>query len=341
MRTFRRSDPLPTLLTTSFVGVLGMGVALRWILAGLPGANFAGLRSAHEHLAWYGLLVPLAWRSVENLGLPMPSLSLRWAYTAAVFASILGFLHSGYNLVSIAGSTVVLAIWMRWALPGLRYLFQRDWRGLPAVAVLASAIAIPLVAVWSGRGDPRASELVRSFLTFLLLGVGAPAALAAGNVPPPPGWVGAIVVLAAGASLGPFDLPLSTGFFGLSAILFGTLPIGSPLTAAEKVAWLVWAWGFTFFTSGMLPESALLPLAGLHFLALGPILVRLAWPAAWAGYRTPYLMLIGLFALSIAGPAFIATFPWTTLSLSLGTGVAATWALRALPPLSRAKSETT
>jgi hypothetical protein len=341
MRRFRPSDPLPALLTTSFVGVLGMGVVLRWILAGFPGTNFTGLRSAHEHLAWYGLLVPLAWRGFEATGLPLPSLALRWTYTAAVFASILGFLHSGYNFVSIAGSTVVLAIWMHWALPGLRFFFQSDWRSLPAVAVLASAFAIPLVAVWTGQGDPRASELVRSFLTFLLLGVGAPAALVRAKVRALRGWVSAGLVLGAGMAVGPFPHPAFDCLLFLCGLFFAGLPLFSPVSPAEKTVWALGGLGIATLALGILPNTPIISLAGLHFFALGPLLVRLAWPTAWAAYRTPYLLLVALFAISIAGPAVLPNFPWTTLSLALGVGVAATWAIPALPPFSRAKSETT
>lgn len=322
-------DPLPALLATSFVGALGMGVSLRAQLAGLPvpGPGAGALRSAHEHLAWYGLVLPLAWVGLERAGLARPGPATAWAYAAAVALSTAGFLHSGYNAVSITGSTVVLAVWLAWAAPGLRHLLRRDWRAVAAVAVIASAVAIPAVAVLSRRGDPAASSVVRSFLSWLLLGVAAPAALARAGARAPIGALGAALMLAAGLSLGFGGGPL--GRLGLAGcgLMLGSAGVTAPLSRTERAAWALVGLGLALTAAGLIPEQYPIPLANLHVTALGPVLVGLAWPQELGAWRGLYLCVVALFGLAIAGPALLPWAGWAALSFTLGAGVALSWAL--------------
>lgn len=61
-------------LLAALLGTIGLGVWLRWALAGAVDllAPFGHLRHAHSHLGYYGLLFPLAWLGWKAAGATIP-----------------------------------------------------------------------------------------------------------------------------------------------------------------------------------------------------------------------------------------------------------------------------
>lgn len=325
---------LRILLVGSLAGVIGMGLWLRLWLAGLVESplGFAELRSAHSHLAFYGLIFPGAWLAWLGRGVHVPGPRTLAVYTVAVLASTLAFAHSGYNLVSIVGSTVVLGVWLRWATPLFRLFGERSWAGVAAPVVLAASLAIPVVAVLTRRGDPMAVEVVRAFLTWLLLGVAAPAALHRVQAPAPPAWASSLVVLGAGLALGPAPSLYTNTLLAVAGVGVVRAAALSVAPRAVQAGWFVMGVGLVGLGVGVLPEDYAVTLAGLHFAALGPVFTTLlrpadSWLTGWA-----YLTTLGGFAAAISAPALIGGGFWPLVSALAGAAVVGFWLADALRP---------
>jgi hypothetical protein len=324
----RLPDPLPLLIATSLVGTVSIGVVLRWFLAGFMEVElgFAHLRSAHSHLAWYGVVMPLAWRAWAAAGGRSVTRSWGWLYAAATVVATVAFAVAGYNVVSIAASTVVLAVWVGWALPGLLRVGRREWQAVSGPIVLASAAAIPAVAVLSGRGAPMAAELVQAFLTWLLLGVAMPAALHHQGASPPPAWVTAGLVLLSGAALGPWPSPATLAGLGLTGLGLVVLGARACASVPERASVVLVGAGLLSVAAGALPDAPPIAIAGLHLAALGPVAWRLAWlgprdtSVAWA-----YHALLAAFAVSIAAPIWTPHPAWPTAAAAFGSLLAIVW----------------
>jgi hypothetical protein len=96
------------------VGTLGLGLWLRWFLAGrvpIP-TDFAFLRHAHSHLGYYGLLFPAAWWAWAYVGAATPGPRLTAVYGAATLLATVGFVRAGYGPEAIVGSTIVGVAWL-------------------------------------------------------------------------------------------------------------------------------------------------------------------------------------------------------------------------------------
>jgi hypothetical protein len=176
------------------VGTLGLGLWLRWFLAGrvpIP-TDFAFLRHAHSHLGYYGLLFPAAWWAWAYVGAATPGPRLTAVYGAATLLATVGFVRAGYGPEAIVGSTIVGVAWLVSAARVLRPRSEAEPSGgggrraapsprpltgmLPAV-VLAEA-CVPPIAIFLRRDPVLAHGLVTTFLTMLLLGVVVPSVLA-------------------------------------------------------------------------------------------------------------------------------------------------------------------
>lgn len=324
-------DPIPWLAGVSLVGVLLLGGALRLQLAGvsLDGLAFWHLRSAHSHLAWYGLVFPLVWLAWRGTGVGGVRPVWAWIYGAATVLATLAFAWSGYNPISIAASTVVLLVWLGWSLPLLPRLIRNDWAGIAGPSVLAAATAIPAVAVLSKRGDPMAPELVQAFLAWLLLGVALPAALHRLRTPAPPAWVAAPLVLAAGAAVGPWPvLPARVALLILGA---GIVVLAAMTRASriERAALALVGVGLSLLAVRVLPDTHYVAIAGLHFAALGPIAFTLAWPTDRERWAVPYLTAVSAFAASIAVMTWWPDPGWLTAAAALGFVILSMWGLAA------------
>lgn len=324
----------PTRLAAlSLLGTLALGLSLRWALAGaaLPWGQFGPLRSAHTHLGYYGVLFPLIWAAWARVGAPAPGPRLVAAYGLAVGVATWGFAREGYALTSIVASTAVLAAWVWTATPLWARLLRRDWLAAAAPCVWASALAIPGVAVLSARGDARAPELVQAFLTWLLLGVAAPAALASLRAPAPPGPALTLAALGAGLAIGPAPHPLSQLALALLGGIF--LLAARRLEPLLAVAWAGLGGALFLMGAGLLVETHGLAVAGLHYAVLGPVLLSLAWPAAWRGARPVVFGLLLVFCGAIALPGWVPGGGGMRLAALSGSALAAAWAgvgLRAL-----------
>lgn len=329
----RRLEPptadytLRALVLSSLAGVLGLGLVLRFWLAGVLVApiGYAELRSAHSHLAYFGLILPAAWMRWRERGEPVPGPRTLLAYGGAVTVSTLAFVHSGYNAVSIAGSTAVLSVWLSWALPLLGRLRERSWAAVAGPIVLASASTIPAVALLSARGDPFAAELVHTFLAWLLFGVAVPAALDRSRAPAPPAWATATTVLGAGLALGPVAAPLARAALVVLGLGILAITARAPVGVVSRFGWWMVAAGFLGMGLGLIPKALPFVVAGLHFTVLGPVFVTLLRPAGSWLTRWPYAGALGLLAGSIAAPAVLGPGPWSVLAALSGTAVAALW----------------
>ncbi|MCA9570553.1 MAG: hypothetical protein KC656_22080 [Myxococcales bacterium] len=323
---------LRAVLIASLVGVLGMGVVLRGWLAGLwaPPLGFSELRSAHSHLAFYGLVFPGAWWAWSRRGAQPPGPRLLGLYAIAVLASTIAFAIHGYSPVSIAGSTVVLGVWILWAFPRFRHLGARSWEGVAGPVVLASAIAIPAVAVLSSRDDPAAGAVVRAFLTWLLLGVAAPAALARAHAPAPAAWIVATATLGAGLALGPLPTLPTRALLAAEGVILALAGLASTSSTPIRIGWTVVGAGLVALGAGLLPSSYPVTLAGLHFAALGPVLVTLLRPRDSLLSGWSYLALVGTFSGAIAAPAFVGGVAWPRISALVGFAVVCVWIVEAV-----------
>lgn len=315
----RPTQLLLGLAALGLVGTLALGVPLRWFLAGVPliPGEFKHLRHAHTHLGYYAVLFPLLWWAWPR-GAPGPL--VLGAYSAAVVVATVGFLREGYGLAAIAGSTGVLGVWLASAV-GLRgALRQAGWLGSAGPAVVLGAACIPAVAVLSGRDPVLSGELVRTFLSLVLLGAVLPTALRAGGAPAPP-WPFWLACTVLGALyLGPLPhRPLGAALALLGALLGRAAWAAAGLGGIERGLWGLSALGLGAWGLGLAPLDPHGAVAGLHFLVLGPVLLSferaLGAPSpGWA--RAAYAGLV----CAMAGAIWAG---WARASAALGTGVAA------------------
>lgn len=320
---------LRALTSFGLVLTLVIGLALRWSLAGWAWPAWLGdwgnVRSAHSHVGYYGVLFPVVWAAWPRLGLRAPGRRTVAVYGVAVAVSTVGFALQGYALASIVGSTVVLAVWVASTLPLARFLPERDWLATVAPSVWLAALAIPGVAVLTGRGDPLAVPLVRGFLTWLLFGVGAATALRRAGAPAPPAWLHLPAVVGAGLALGPWPHPVAWALAGLLGALYlgvAWLWRGPP---AARALWAGLGAGLVVVAGGLVPAEHAVAIGGLHFAVLGPVLVGLAWPGVWARALPLYAGTVGAFALAVAGPAVWPWTGWAVASAVTGTLLTGVW----------------
>jgi hypothetical protein len=304
----------------SLLGTVLLGVILRWQLAGDPlwVWDFAQLRHGHMHLGYYGVLFPLLWWTLSELGKPVPGLGWTGLYAAAVGLSTVGFVMQGYGPVSIAGSTAVLVVWLVGAWQLRRELLNRGWlSGVPLAIVVASA-AIPAVAVITPRDFELATKLVHAFLTLLLLGAFVPALLRGLGARHVPGWLA--LVLGAALFLGPlphWSTAVPTVLLGL---LLAGLPLRSQAPPDQKLLWVLSGLGVVGVGLGLLPNTPMTAVAGLHLLLLGPVLLGLGRGLAPASllWRIPYVA--GVLGLSGA-----VLWPRPQVAVWAGSLVAVCW----------------
>lgn len=319
-------------LLAALLGTIGLGVWLRWALAGavaLP-APFGHLRHAHSHLGYYGLLFPLAWLGWKAAGAAIPgrrSLSLYAASTAVAFV---GFALAGYGPVAIAASTVIAAIWLYSVAPLVRRMARlHDPLGAVPLGLVASLACVPPIAL-NLRSDPAlAAGFVSTFLSGLLFVVIIPSTLAARRISPGP-WPLLLVSGGLGAAalgVAP-SLPARAGLVVYAGLLL-VPAFARWLAPHARYAWLPVTVGLLAMAVGLLPNTRPVALGAIHFLILGPILATLApsWmrrpPSArmwWLGHG-----LWGAMSAALVAQAFVAErWTWTAAAIG-GTGTALWW----------------
>ncbi len=302
-----QARPWRWVLVGSLFGTMAIGVWLRWALAGQSSVpfSFANLRHAHSHLGYFGLLFPLAWLGWKGAGAKVPGPRALISYAIATAITCAGFVHSGYGVVAIVGSTIVAAYWL-WSAKALFGRMRRlqDPLGAVPLGIAASLACVPPVALNLRSNPALAHAFVSSFLSGLLLLVIVPSTLAGRRIslgPWPFLWLtGALGALALGAL--PHPIP-RIGLLTYGALLLGAtntkpatrdiaeepVPAHPALTPIERIAWGTVALGLAAMALGLLPNVRPVALGAIHFLILGPILSAVAphWlppisPSIWA-----------------------------------------------------------
>ena len=249
------------------------------------------LRHAHSHLGFYAVLFPTIWLVWQGWA---PRGRLGHAYCAVSFATAGLFLHSGYSIPAIVGSTLVGAGWGIFAWRAGLWRLGGDARGAVGPAIVVALCFVPPIGVLTPRDPALAEQLVRTFLSVLLLGAGLPALLRGPR--DTPAWLWLVATLAASAG-GGLHVPVARtlGYLTLAVLIIrhlrGTF---DPLLGPQ---WLMAAAGFVAYAAHLLPPDRGTAIAGAHFLLLGPVATTLLFrtrpgrtpSAAWL-----YLMLVGV-----------------------------------------------
>lgn len=312
---------------------VGLGLHLRAVMAGELAAwgHLGNLRRAHSHLGYYGVLFPLAWWAWARAGLRTPGRALTALYAGATVAGTLGFADAGYGPVSIAASTVVLGVWVhtawgaRGTLRGGLTRRHRSWWAPAVPAILLSAITIPAVAATLRRAPTLSADLVQGFLTILLFGVAVPAALSRGGAPAPDsrawtlGAVGLALMLGPlpGAAAGGLTMLLAWQLVAAAARMTGPLDL--------RLLWGLTGLALPPLALGIVAETHAVAIAGLHFVALGPVLLGLGAPVLPVGgpaFRAAWLLGLGALTLGVLAPGGAVGLAGPALAL-LGGGLLA------------------
>lgn len=255
---------------------LALGLWLRFWLAGhlQTEHTFFNLRHAHSHLGYYGVLFPLSWLALALNKGRAPSRRVFIAYGAAVAVATAGFVQAGYNLFSIGGSTVVGVLWLHVAwLNKHATTRERDWRALPPIGVLFCTFFIPPIGVLTSREPVFANQLVRVFLTLLLLNVFVPAALVRTRAPSAPVWLASTIT----ASMGTAFPELALGCLAWLPLAWVVARSARQLPALLAALWMGLAAAFGAMATTLFSEEAPVAVAGLHYIVLGPLLLTFAW----------------------------------------------------------------
>lgn len=174
-----------------------------------------------------------------------------------------------------------------------------------------------------------ATPMVRAFLTWLLLGVVLATAMRRADAPAPPAWLHVPLVMGSGLALGPWPHPLSHALLAGYGLMLLVATIRMRASFAERALWLVLGAGFLAVALGGYGEHHLVAISGIHFAVLGPVMVSMAWPRAWAHALPAYAASVGVFALAILGPVVWPWTGWPRISAIIGTLLAIFWILRA------------
>ncbi|MCB9525225.1 MAG: hypothetical protein H6702_17885 [Myxococcales bacterium] len=297
------------------------GAALRLVFVGHDplglGARFAAVRHAHSHLGYYLFLFPAAWLALRAAGGWVPGVRLAAAYGAVSLLAAAAFTVQGYGAVSIAASTAVGAVWAAEAVR--RWRRFGDWRDASPVALALGLCLVVPIALMTRRDPPLAAHLARSFLTLLLLGALLPAWLGKGRWPAW-AWLAATALAAFG---GGFEwAPGRLVGYGACAVGLWQAVADAPLSHVARALWRATALGFAGYALGLPSAGHGASLAGVHFIALGPVAVqallvrpgRPVSPLLW-----PYLATVGLMCAALLA----GDLPWVPGSGLLATRVAA------------------
>lgn len=320
------------------LGTMAIGLTLRWTLAGgpVPIGGFLRWRHVHSHLGYYAVLFPLVWGVWRSAGAAAPEPRVVAAYAAAVVLTIFGFLRVGdYGPEAMAGSTVVLAVWLRDAWRNrARVLEVRDWLGGVPIALPLAAVCVPAIAILKTRDPAGSQQALDTFLALLLLGVVVPGALAAARAPAPRTAHWTLAVLLTAAWLGPAPGAwTAVGVLGLSILIAWSASRGR-MAPDRRLAWSLVATGLACLGLGVIPNQPQVAIGAIHFLVLGPVLDALTharWPPSdvqrWSTLAPASAMGAALVAQGMGGGPQMAT-----LAAEAGTLVVLAWTWRLLLP---------
>jgi hypothetical protein len=319
-------------LSLAVIGVVGLGVWMRWSLVGVVSLPrpFGFLRHAHSHLGYFGLLFPLAWLAWRTTAARIPGPRVLVVYALATALATVGFISSGYGPVAIVGSTLVGAIWVFSALPlAPRMMAFDDPLAVVLPGLVFSFACVPPVAL-NLRTDPDlAYAFVATFLAGLLFLAIIPACLVAADVRLR-AWP---TLLVSGAFAAAFlgvapDLLPRLGLLAFAAHLVAVAR-APPLPTHARVAWWGLVVGLFALGLGLVPNIRSVAVGATHFTILGPVLATLS-PLAIARHVPPWAWWIGHATWSAMAAALLAQAfdgrPWTwTVAAATGTLTALWW----------------
>lgn len=305
-------------LTAFLFGTVLTGLAFRSRLAGFGGwpIDRLDLYRAHTHLAYYGVLFPLAAIASKAAGWWVPSTRMFALYAAATALGFAGFLREGYGPLAIATSTVVLAFWIAFAVKNRVFpIGIRDrWMRAAPLSVLISAALIPAVAVLARRDPAASAQTAKVFLALLMFGVFVPAIRDRGSSFAPPAWAwfpaSVLSALHAAGWSAAGAGPVALGALLLRSLARETRAEGG--VRADRggrelsALWAIFALSMILTGLGVLPSSRFLSIAGLHYLILGPLLLeflrRHADLRISGRVRAPYLATLAVMCAAILLP---------------------------------------
>lgn len=304
---------LAVTLATGFFLRLHLGAWMGLLLQGLD------LHRAHSHLAYYGVLFPMVWVALRPSGAWIPGKTGVFLYFAACLVSYLGFLREGYGKPAIAGSTWVLGVWLFFAWKNRkRWRAGRDgWLAAVPAAVAIAAATIPFVAVRTNSDPAFAKAAANFFLALLMFGVFIPAILSRALARLPNAWVWFTLSLAAAIDTSGFELGAITGLgcFAWGAGFTVFLIRSERRRLAEDpvpLAWLLVALSMAAIGVGLVPRHHEVSVAGIHFIALGPLLIGFLRDHLGWRLSRPFLLLYPAALFLMLGAILLTRYggPW-------------------------------
>ncbi|NOY27630.1 MAG: hypothetical protein GXP62_17330 [Oligoflexia bacterium] len=248
-----------------------------------------------------------------------------------MFGATVGFAREGYGLTAIVCSTVVLFVWLGSAWRAAPFLVQpRSWFGPAAPAIVGSAVAIPMVAVFFQRDPTLSAELVQLFLTLLLFGVIVPAALSHRQAAAPLSPLWTVSIFGAALALGPWPAWPALAATALLGVQIAWAGWHSDSPWDLRLLWVGLGAGLVLIGSGLLAESHAVAIAGLHYAILGPVLVSLGRPLCPRGPRWLCLFydgLVGLLTAAVLLPLWLPYAAWPVVAAVAGATIAGCWIL--------------
>lgn len=284
---------------------LGLLLRLSWAgVGGLPLTDHPGwLRHAHSHLGYYAFIFPGLWWAWR--GGWRPTGPLLHVYAVASFATAVAFALQGYALGSILGSTLVAVVWgvFAWRAGFTRWL-RGDWEHAVAPAIVLALCFVPPVAVFTRKDPALAQALVRTFLSLLLVGAALPVCVGRGGAPGVL-WLPAATLAALGGGMG-WAWARLPGYGAAAVLLAVALVRVGPRDRLMAGQWWAVVLGFGAYALGLVPSGHAVSIAGVHFIALGPVATSVALrgqgtPLAWL-YVALVAVMSSAIALMGAGP---------------------------------------
>lgn len=318
-------------IVAALLVAMGLGVYLRWSLAGLASLwrPFEQLRHAHSHLGYFGLLFPLAWLGWSRAGVRCPGPRAAKLYGLLVLVTCVAFALQGYKAVAIAGSSLISLFWLwsaRVLLARLRSL--SDPLGAVPGGLLLSLACVPPIAIYLRAQPALAQGFVSTFLSGLLFLVFVPSVFAARKIQLAPWPIYLLMGSSASLFLGVYPNGVTRlGLVGFSAILLSVLGVKS-LERSLRVLWAMVALGLFAMATGWLPNTRSVALGAMHFLVLAPMLATLS-PLWLRRNPSRRIWLLGHLAWGSMCLALVlqAFFPahWTWLVAAVGGSATLLW----------------
>jgi uncharacterized membrane protein len=276
-------------------------------------------------LGYFGVLFSILFLAWKQNGFFALSPIWKSIYIAGVTLSTFGFARAGYGPEAIAGSTIVLFVWLRVAWSQKQAIRDtKQWHMLIPIGIVLAACCIPPIAALTRKQPTLAKQFVQTFLSLLLFLVAFPTLLARLPIARPNILLWLVSSLSGALFLGILPHPFAGfGLVSMGLMLLFPMLHTTQLPPDTKGAWILWAGGALSLGFQLLPNQHHTAIAGLHFTILGPVLLT-AWQQWLPHTATTTLRLLHsafllLMCASIAAQDFFPHPTWNTLSAASGT----------------------